>query len=64
MLMSAFTFPDIQRSTPVTVTADAPVLYIFKPVSETSLTDTFRNPVDRVIISDQLILHICHLDEP
>ena len=64
MLMATFTFPDIQRRTPVTVTADAPVLNIFQPVAETAFTDTFRNPVDRIVIADQIILHLCHFDEP
>ena len=62
--MSAFTFPHIQRGSPVAVTADTPILYIFQPVSEASLADTFRNPVDRIVVADQVFLHGCHLDEP
>ena len=64
MLVSALTFPDIQWSSPVTVTADTPVLNILNPVAETSLTDTFRDPVDCVVVSDQIIFYFCHLDEP
>src|SRR5699024_8341349 len=64
MLMSTFTFPDIQRSSPVTVPADTPVLNVFQPVAETAFTDAFRNPVDRIIISDQVILYFCHADKP
>ena len=62
--MSAFTLPNIQRCTPVTVTADSPVLNILKPVSETSFSNTFRNPVDRVVICDQVIFYSRHFDEP
>ena len=64
MLVSAFTFPYIQRCSPVTVAAYAPVLHIFQPVTETALADALRNPVDRVVICDQVILHRCHIDEP
>ena len=62
--MSAFTFPNIQWSTPVTVTADSPVLNIFQPVSETPFSDTLRNPVDRIVICNQIVFDIRHLDEP
>ena len=62
--MSAFTFPDVQRSSPVTVTGNTPVLYVLQPVTETSFSDTFRNPVDGVVVADQIIFDCCHLDEP
>ena len=62
--VSALTFPDIERGSPVTVTADAPVLNILDPIAETSFTDALRNPVDRVIIRDQVVPYYCHLDEP
>ena len=62
--MSAFTLPDVQWCSPVTVTADTPVLNVFKPVAETSFTDALRDPVDCIVISDQVILNCCHLDEP
>ena len=64
MLMSALTLPDIQRSSPVTVTADSPVLYILEPVTETSFSDAFRDPVDCIVVCDQIILYFCHLNEP
>ena len=64
MLASTLTLPDIQRSSPVTVTADSLVLNVLDPVTETSFTDTLRNPVDRIIIRDQIILYCCHLNEP
>ena len=47
VLVAALALPDIQRSTPVTVTADAPVLNVLQPVAETAFTDALRNPVDR-----------------
>ena len=64
MLVSTFTFPDIERCTPVTVSADAPVLYIFQPVSKAALSDALRDPVDRIIIMDQVVFHLCHTDKP
>ena len=64
MHMSALTFPDIERCSPVTVTADSPILHVFQPVAETAFSDTFRNPVDRIVIGDQIVFHFCHLDKP
>ena len=64
MHASTLTLPDIQWSSPVTVTADSPVLNVLDPVAETSFTDALRNPVDRIIICDQVITDCCHLDEP
>lgn len=54
--VSARALPDIKWGTPVTVTGNCPVLNVLQPVSETAGTDRFRNPVDRIIISDQIIL--------
>ena len=64
MSVTAFAFPDVEGSTPVTVTADAPVLNIFKPVTEAALADAFGNPVNGVVILDKVILNGGHLDEP
>ena len=64
MLMAALTLPDVQRSSPVTVTADAPVLYVLQPVAKTAFSDALRNPVDGVVVADQVVLHSGHLDEP
>ena len=64
MHMTAFTLPDIQRSSPVTVSGNTPVLYIFQPVTETAFSDTFRNPVDGIIVADQILFHCSHLDKP
>ena len=62
--MSALALPYIQRRSPVAVAADAPVLHVLNPVSETALADALRNPVDRVVVGDQVVAHRCHLDEP
>ena len=61
---STVTLPDIQRCTPVTITADTPILNIFQPVAKTSLTDTFRYPVNCIIISNQIIFYSSHFDKP
>ena len=62
--VSAFTLPDIEWCAPVTVTWDSPILYILKPVSETSWTDRLRNPVYCIVVSDKIILYCCLLDVP
>ena len=62
--MSALALPDIQRCSPVTVSGNTPVLNVLQPVAETSLTDVFRNPIDGIIVADQIILYCCHFDEP
>ena len=64
MLASALALPDIQRRAPVSVSGNAPVLYIFQPVSEASLADALRDPVDRVVVADQVVLDRRHPDEP
>ena len=61
--MSTLALPDIQWCSPVTVTADSPVLNVLDPVTETSFTDAFRNPVDCIVVGDQVIFYFCYLDE-
>ena len=51
--MSTFTGPDIERCTPISVTADSPVLNVLEPVAESSLSYAFGNPIYSVIISDE-----------
>ena len=64
-LMSAvITFPDIKRSSPITVTGNPPILYILKPVPKSAFSDCFRNPVDLFIIIDQILFYRRHFDEP
>ena len=64
MAVSAFAFPNVERRAPVAVAGDAPVLHVFKPVAEASLADGFRNPVDRVVVLDEVLAHLGHFDEP
>ena len=64
VLMTAFAFPNRQRRAPVTVTGQAPILYMFEPVTETAFADGFRNPVDLVVVGNELVFDIRHLDEP
>ena len=64
MSVAAGAFPDVKRSAPITVTADAPILNIFKPVTEATLAYAFGNPVNRVVILNKIILNRSHLDKP
>ena len=64
MLVTAFALPDIKRSSPISVTADTPVLYVFKPVTKSSLTDGFGYPVYCVVVPYKILTHVRHLDEP
>ncbi len=64
VLMTTFTFPDIKWCAPVTVTAQPPILNVFKPVAEASLADTFRHPVDGIVVADEIITDIGHADKP
>ncbi len=56
--------PDGERRAPVAVAREAPVLHVLEPVAESSLADGFRDPVDGVVVRDELILDRRHLDEP
>ena len=64
MLMTTFALPYRQRRAPVTVAREAPVLYVLEPVAEAALADGLRDPVDRLVVGDKLILDSRHLDEP
>ena len=64
MLMAAFALPYRQRRAPVAVAREAPVLYVFEPVAEAALADGLRDPVDRLVVGDKLVLDGRHLDEP
>ncbi len=63
-MAAAFALPDVQRRTPVTVPADAPVLDVLQPVAEAALADALRDPVDRIVVADQIFLYRRHLDKP
>ena len=64
MALAAFTLPDVKGGAPVAVAAQAPVLNILQPVPEAALADAFGDPVDGIVIADEVILHRRHLDEP
>ena len=64
MLMAALTFPDVKRGPPIPVPADAPVLNILQPVPEPSFSDAFGDPVDSIVVADQILLHGSHLNKP
>ena len=56
--------PDVERGTPVTVTGQAPVLDVLEPVAEPAFADGLRDPVDGVVVSDEVVTDVGHLDEP
>ena len=56
--------PDRQRRAPVAVAREAPVLHVLEPVAEAALADGLRDPVDGVVVRDELVLDRRHLDEP
>ena len=62
--MTTLTLPYVQRSSPVTVTGNPPVLNVLQPVTETSFSDGFRNPVYGSVVANQIIFDCCHFDEP
>ena len=62
--MAAFTLPYRKRSSPVTVSGKSPVLNVFQPVAEASFSDALRNPVDGVVVADQILFYCSHADEP
>ena len=62
--VTAGAFPDVQRRAPITVTADTPILYVLQPVAEAALADGFGDPVDGVVVADQILTNRGHLDEP
>ena len=64
LMSAAFALPDIQRSSPITVTGNCPVLNVLQPVAKTALADGLRNPVDGIIIADQILLDRCLADIP
>ena len=63
-MSAAVALPYIERRSPITVTRNAPILNVLQPVSETSLSDGRRNPVDRLIIAHKLISDRRHFDKP
>ena len=64
LLSAVRAFPDIERCAPVTVSGDTPVLDVLQPVSETAFADVGGDPVDLLVVADQVIADLCHLDKP
>ena len=62
--VAALTLPDVQRGTPIAVAADGPVLDVLQPVAKAALADAFGVPLDGVVVGNQLLLHVGHLDVP
>ena len=63
-MAAAFTSPDVDRSTPIPVAGNCPIVDVFKPVSEALLPHKGREPVHFVIVLNQLILQLGHFDIP
>ena len=64
MALAAFALPDVEGGAPITVAAQTPVLDILQPVAKAALANALRDPVDGIIVADEVILHCRHLDEP
>ena len=64
VLMTAFTFPNVEWCTPVTVAGKTPVLHVFNPVAETAFADCRRYPVDCIIVGNQFVAYGRHADKP
>ena len=64
MPVAALALPDVKRRAPVAVAAHRPVLDVFQPIAKAALANAFRQPVDRVVVGDQLVLHLGHLNVP
>ena len=62
--MAALTLPYGKRRSPVTVSGDAPVLDVLQPVAEAAFSNGFRDPVDLIVVFNQVVLYGRHLDEP
>ena len=64
LALAALALPDRQRSSPVTVSAESPVLNVGDPFAETALADRLRDPVDGIVVADQIILDLAHGNVP
>ena len=64
LLAAVRALPDVQRSSPVAVTGNCPVLNVLQPVSEAPLSHGRRNPVDFLVVAHKVITNLGHLDEP
>ena len=62
--VTALALPDRDRCSPVSRSRNSPVLNVLKPVSESLLAYIRRVPVYCVVVCDQLVSELCHLDVP
>ena len=62
--VSALTFPDIEGSSPIAVTAECPVLRVGDPVAEAVFAYAFGDPVYSFVVGDHLVSYIGHFDKP
>jgi len=56
--------PDRNGISPVSVSGEAPVFSINKPVVESLFLDERRNPGASLIVLNELFLNVGHFDEP
>ena len=61
---AAFALPNIERSSPVTVTGKTPILNIFDKVAEASFAYALGHPVNHVVVTDKVVAYRSHLYEP
>ena len=64
MTMAALALPDVQRRAPVAVPADGPILDVLQPVPEAALANALREPFHHIVVGNELLLHVGHLDVP
>ncbi len=62
--IAALAAPDRDRGAPVTVSGDRPVLDVRDPVAKALFADEVRMPFDGVVVGNELILELGHLDVP
>ena len=63
-LSAVRTFPDVERRAPVTVSRKRPVLNVLEPVPEPAAADRLRHPVDELVVLDESVANLRHLDVP
>ena len=62
--MAALASPYVERRAPITASRNSPVIYICNPIAEASLAYIRRIPFNRIIVCNELILKLCHLNIP
>ena len=62
--VTAFAHPDGQRRAPIALARDTPVDDVLEEVAHAPFADRLRDPVDRLVEGDQLVLDRGHADEP